>query len=173
MCIIPKLVYILQTVKVSKECINHLHQPVIRLIKNKLGLLATVGNSIIVHQGLGRCRVLSQEVFNSQMISLQRRLNEPDQVGEITRIRVKQGYALAGLISEEIDTAYASNLKKIWKRNLACLILLRASEIGLKIKAKRVLWQVYGTGKTVQSLLEKGTFKMACKKLMQNRLFFA
>jgi hypothetical protein len=76
----------LQTTKASKEKLMRLHQPVIRVIKNKVGLASTTENSAIMHQGLGRCRILSQEIFNNQLISLQRRLNELNQVGEITRI---------------------------------------------------------------------------------------
>ena len=58
-CIIPKLTYMLQTTKASKGKLIRLHQPVIRLIKNKVGLASTTENSAIMHQGLGRCRVLS------------------------------------------------------------------------------------------------------------------
>ena len=101
----------LQTTKMSKKGLNHLHQPVIRLIKNKIGLLTTAENCIITHQGLGRCKVLSQEVFNSQLVSVQRRLNKFDQVGKIMRMWVKQGYALAKLISEELDLTNRSSLR--------------------------------------------------------------
>jgi len=57
--IIPKLTYMLQTTKASKRKLICLHQPIIRLIKNKVGLASTTENSAIMHQGLERCRILS------------------------------------------------------------------------------------------------------------------
>ena len=86
MCIIPKIVYLLQTTRLSQAKLDQLHQPVLRLIKNKLGLAATTQNCIVTHAGLGICRVLSQEVFSKQLSSLQNRLNSENQIGELTRI---------------------------------------------------------------------------------------
>ena len=86
---------------------------------------------------------------------------------------MKQGYALAGLISEELDLTSTSDLRKIWKSNLACLVLLKASKIGIKVKAEGALWQVYGVEKMIHSLIENETFRTVCRKLMKYKLFFA
>ena len=51
--------------------------------------------------------------------------------------------------------------------------MLKASEIGIKVKAEGALWQVDGAGKTIHSLIENKTFRIACRQLMGYRLFFA
>ena len=86
---------------------------------------------------------------------------------------MKQDYALIGLILEELNLMSTGGLRKIWKSNLVCLVLLRASKIGIKVKAEGALWQVYGVGKTIHSLIKNKTFRTACRKLIKYRLFFA
>ena len=51
--------------------------------------------------------------------------------------------------------------------------MLKASEIGIKVKAEGAFWQVNGAGRTIHSLIENETFRTACRKLMGYRLFFA
>ena len=83
-----------------------------RLIKNKIGLSATTRNYILTYQGLERCRLLRHEVLSQQVVSLQNRLNSTDQVGELTRLRVRQGYALAGLVTEQWEDSKNRSLQK-------------------------------------------------------------
>jgi hypothetical protein len=71
-----------------------------------------------------------------------------------------------------LDAELLGNLRHIWKNNLACLVILKAKEIGVTVKEEGDLWRVYGTGKTVHSILEKETFRIACRRLMEYRIFF-
>ena len=113
MYIVPKLAYMLQATKLTEASIDRIHQPIVRLIKNKIGLPATAGNYIVTHQGLGCCRSLSQELFSKQVVCLQNRLNRVDQVGKMTRIRLNEGYILAGLVKESWPKSQNHCLKKI------------------------------------------------------------
>ena len=127
-CLVPKLAYLLQTTKLSQARIGKIHQPVVRLIKNKIGLSATTGNYILIYQDLGRCRLLGHEVLSQQVVSLQNRLNSVDQVSELMRLRVRQEYALADLVTEQWEDSKNRSLQKIWKNNLACQILVKAKK---------------------------------------------
>ena len=50
--IIPKLCYLLQVLKLSKHAIDSIHQPFIKLVKNKIGLVSTASNSLIYHPSM-------------------------------------------------------------------------------------------------------------------------
>ncbi|CAG8855344.1 37962_t:CDS:1, partial [Gigaspora margarita] len=100
MCIVPKLVYMLQITKITKERLEEIYQPIVRLLKNKAELTSILGNYIVLHQGLERCRSLADEVFSKQFISVQNRLNNHSRIGKITRIHMKNGFVLAGLVNE-------------------------------------------------------------------------
>jgi hypothetical protein len=58
MCIIPKLLYILQTTKLTKAVVDKIQSPLLRVAKNKLGIVKTADNSIILHRNLGNCNSL-------------------------------------------------------------------------------------------------------------------
>jgi hypothetical protein len=125
-CIIPKLCYMLQVTKLPKRTIDAIHQPFIRLVKNKAEIISTVENCIIKHRGLGGCNSLWHELVTKQITNLVQRLNSYEVVGKVTRIRLKQGFALAGF-TKDSDITGSNNVQKgFWKGNLTCLTLERA-----------------------------------------------
>src|ERR1041384_3846614 len=155
MCIVPKLAYMLQTTKVSQTSLDDVHQPLVRLIKNKLGFPSTLPNCMIAHAGLGRCKLLSQEIFSRQLTSLQHRLNSTSQVGKLTNIRVKQAYAIAGLTKDCWHESLTSSLRGIWKYNLAGLVLTKARELRIEIRSRDRIWQIQGSGLLIQEILSE------------------
>ena len=58
MCIVPKLIYMLQTTKLFKRAINAIQSPIISLAKHKLEITKIVSNSIIIYRNMGNCNAL-------------------------------------------------------------------------------------------------------------------
>ena len=58
MCIVPKLVYMLQVSRLSKRAIDTIQGPLIGVAKHKLGIARTISNSVIIHRNLGNCNAL-------------------------------------------------------------------------------------------------------------------
>ena len=89
----------------------------LRLAKNKMDLQSTVPNYIVIHRNIGNFRALNAELFNKQIVSLYNRLNNESKICKITKIRIQQGYRIAGITEElEVDNEY-TNIKKLWKYN--------------------------------------------------------
>ena len=57
-CIVPKLTYMLQTTKLSRIAIDKIQRPILRIAKRKLGVVGTIGNSIMLHKNLSNCNSL-------------------------------------------------------------------------------------------------------------------
>ncbi|CAG8719856.1 11608_t:CDS:2, partial [Gigaspora rosea] len=102
--------------------------------KNKVGLQATESRAIISHKNIGNCKQLQNELFNKQAISLYHRLNEKGAVEAVTDIRINQGFLLVSM-SKEGDISECEDIAtKVWKHNLACLILVRLNTMQLSLK---------------------------------------
>ncbi|CAG8753482.1 46497_t:CDS:2, partial [Gigaspora margarita] len=119
-----------------------------------------------------KAKLLGHEVLSQQVVSLQNRLNSSDQIGELTRIRVKQGYALAGLVAEQWEDSRNRCLQKIWKNNLACQILVKAKEIGISIRIEEGSWSIPGFGPTIEEVVGKRIFAKAYKGIKEYNLYF-
>ena len=70
MCLIPKLSYMLQVLKISIKALNNIHQPYIHLVKNKLGIARSAGNYLVSYRGLRDCKILSQDILAKQISCL-------------------------------------------------------------------------------------------------------
>ncbi|CAG8736075.1 37331_t:CDS:2, partial [Gigaspora margarita] len=92
--------------------------------------------------------------------------------GELTKLRLKQGCALARLVSSKWKDTYNSSLKKIWKHNLACMITLRAKQLGITLELYSGIWHQYGGSLTIREVLEDQTFTKACKSIVRYNIFF-
>ena len=62
--------------------------------------MKTSSNCTIEHKDLGNYKLLSQEITTKQISSLFSRLNRKDSLGELTRLRIAQGYQKAGLTDD-------------------------------------------------------------------------
>jgi len=100
MCIVPKLIYMLQTTKLSKRAIDTIQSPIIGLAKHKLEIARTVNNSIIIHRNIGNCNALWNQLVTKQIMSLHTRLNSTGPEEILTRIRISQDLLLAGASKE-------------------------------------------------------------------------
>ena len=86
MCIVPKLTYMLQVTKLTKTLIDKIQSPIIRVAKNKLEIIRTIGNSVISHRNLGNCNSLWNHLKMKQITSLHTRLNAEGIDETITRL---------------------------------------------------------------------------------------
>src|SRR5260363_407293 len=143
----------------SKPLINKIHQLIIRLAKSKLELQSMTPNYVVTHRNIGNFRALEAELLNKQITSIHNHLNDESQISTITEIRIEQGHKLAGLV-EDFGLHDNSNLKmleKLWKFNQTILVLLRAKEINISIRASQDSWKLCGTGIAICSLLKDKT----------------
>jgi len=96
MCIVPKLTYMLQVTKLMKTLIYKIQSPIIRVVKNKLEIIRTIRNSVILHRNLGNCNSLWNYLKMKQITSLHTQLNSSGTEELLTRIRINQGLLLIG-----------------------------------------------------------------------------
>jgi len=65
----------LQVTKLSKLTIDKIQSPLLRIAKNKLEIVRTVENSIVLHKNLGNCNSLWDQLIAKQITSLHSQLN--------------------------------------------------------------------------------------------------
>ena len=90
----------------------------------------------------------------------------------MTRIRLNEGYILAGLVKESWPKSQNRCLKKIWKNNLAGSILVKANELGVSIRANTEKWQVYGTGPTIVKVMGEEIYSAYYSSIRGFNLFY-
>ncbi|CAG8856736.1 36814_t:CDS:1, partial [Gigaspora margarita] len=144
MCIIPKLVYMLQIAKVSEKTCNKIHQPLIRLIKNKMELPATAGNYIVTCNSLGGCKNLWHAILNKRIKSLHTRLNSDDMSSALTKLRIERGWLIAGVTESYWKNSTTLVNEYIWKNNLACTTLEQGRKLGLSFRSPFDKWSIEG-----------------------------
>ena len=172
MCLIPKLSYMLQLTKVSTRALNSIHQPYVRLVKNKLGITRSVGNHIVTHKGLGGCKALAHDIVAKQIACLQNRLNGRKEIRSLTRLRIKQGFRDACVTNNLWDDEEGMIFRKIWKNNLACLILIRAKELKIEFNIENNSFLLENKGTRIRDVVDHTTFIKAHKVLSAQILFF-
>ncbi|CAG8835315.1 33259_t:CDS:2, partial [Gigaspora margarita] len=77
-----------------------------------------------------------------QVISLYKRLNSTSTKALATELKLRQGFNDARIINIMSDLEKIGNIKKIWKFNLACLVLLKAEELKFHFNFSSELWQI-------------------------------
>ncbi|CAG8808784.1 33544_t:CDS:2, partial [Gigaspora margarita] len=141
-CIIPKLIYMLQATRLSEYELQEIHRPLLKLIKNKAELQVTTSTSLLKYKGLGNCRALANKLFQKQVISLYKRLNSTGTEALATELRLRQGFNNTRIVNVMSDLGKIDNIKKIWKFNLACLVLLKAEKLKFHFNFSSKLWQI-------------------------------
>ncbi|CAG8833646.1 4073_t:CDS:2, partial [Gigaspora margarita] len=141
-CIIPKLIYMLQATRLSKHELQEIHRPLLKLIKNKAELQVTTSSSLLKHKGLGNYRALADELFQKQVISLYKQLNSSGTETLATELRLRQGFNDARIVNIMSDLGKIDKIKKIWKFNLTCLVLLKAEKLKFHFNFSSELWQI-------------------------------
>ena len=118
----------------SKEECDKLHQLLIRVAKWKAELTSTISNSVPLQNDIWKINFLWQQHTEHMFTEWIIRINNPNLVGELTRIRLKDVQLLLHSIvlvwileKEEIQ-------KQKWKNNLNVAILAAAKDLGLNIK---------------------------------------
>ena len=170
-CIIPKLIYMLQTTRLSEYELQEIHRPLLKLIKNKAELQVTTSTSLLKHKGLGNCRALADELFQKQVISLYKRLNSTGTEALATELRLRQGFNDARIVNVMSDLGKIDNIKKIWKCNLACLVLLKAEELKFHFNFSSELWQIEQGGTPLNEVLGKVFNRKTADALKRLNLF--
>ncbi|CAG8840451.1 4328_t:CDS:2, partial [Gigaspora margarita] len=118
-------------------------------------LQVTTSTSLLKYKGLGNCRALANELFQKQVISLYKRFNSTGTEALATKLKLNQGFNDARIVNVMSDLEKIDNLKKIWKFNLACLVLLKAEELKFHFNFSSELWQIEQGGTLLNEVLEK------------------
>ena len=153
--LLPNIEYRLQTTFLSKSVCDKLQRPIWVLTKNKLDLASTTANAICSHNGfLGLCSIWQNQLAH-HFTELTIRLNRQDDLGRITRIRLKEGQLQSKNLS--CPTSKKFNFDRtVPKHNLTYKVLHEAAKIGLRINelvenSNRLDF----TGTEIYNLLEK------------------
>ena len=90
----------------------------------------------------------------------------------VTDIRINQGFLLAGVsIGSDINEC-EDIATKVWKHNLACLVLARLNMIQLSLKPDQKDWGLIEKGQRIASVLGK-SFTFECAKALRDQnLYF-
>ncbi|CAG8853954.1 24533_t:CDS:2, partial [Gigaspora margarita] len=110
-------------------------------------LQVTTSTSLLKHKGLGNCRALANELFQ------------------------KQGFNDARIVNVMSDLGKIDNIKKIWKFNLAYLVLLKAEELKFYFNFSSELWQIEQGGTPLNVVLEKVFNRKTADALKRLNLF--
>jgi hypothetical protein len=150
-CIISKLCYILQAIRLSKRTIDSIHILLVRLAKNKMEISRSTRNSLVFHRNLRNYNALDDQLFLKQIVSLHNRLNTigPEEV--LMKMRIEEGIALAG---GSLDKWLIENQKigrRLWKNNLVCLIMLKAASLNIKLNISEKEAKKIGGAKKLES----------------------
>ncbi|CAG8770386.1 32534_t:CDS:2 [Gigaspora margarita] len=97
-----------------------IHRPLLKLIKNKAELQVTTSTSLLKHKGLGNCRVLADELFQKQVISLYKHLNSTGTEALATELKLRQGFNDAEKLKFHFN--FSSELWQIEQALENCLI---------------------------------------------------
>ncbi|CAG8805887.1 41906_t:CDS:2, partial [Gigaspora margarita] len=170
-CIILKLIYMLQATRLSEHELQKIHRPLLKLIKNKAELQVTTSTSLLKHKGLGNCRVLADELFQKQVISLYKRLNSTGTEALATELRLRQRFNDTRIVNIISNLGKIDNIKKIWKFNLTCLVLLKAEELKFHFNFSSELWQIEQDGTPLYKVLEKDFNRKTADALKRLNLF--
>ncbi|CAG8805228.1 36592_t:CDS:2 [Gigaspora margarita] len=178
--------YINQTLKITKlmqKALDKLYQPIIRLVKQKLRIAQTVSNLLITHRNLSRCKKLSYEILTQQITSAQYHLNSQNTSRNIARLRIKQGYALAGIVTEDWKiinnkNAFGPTIKEMLDNRMFTNSCSGIQKLGLfyvnqflsKNHESMIAWSTLKVLKTGQCKGKKPLwFKELEKKLLSNQ----
>ena len=165
MYLIPKLCYILQVSSLSKNALDSIHQPMIRLIKNKIDLPSTTSNFLVAHRNLGNCKFLWQELLTQQITDLHRRLNCSDRDSQLAEIRIKQGLLKANIIDSDWHFEADPFLNSIWRNNTTCLTLYKAKSFNMCIRPVSEQWHFQGTGPQIREVIDASLFIKSSKSI--------
>src|SRR5438874_8339772 len=153
--LLPSIEYRLQTTFLSKSVCDKLQRPIWVLTKNKLDLASTTANAICSHNGFLGLRSIWQNQLAHHFTELTICLNRQDDLGRITRIRLKEGQLQSKNLS--CPTSKKFNFDRIVpKHNLIYKVLHEAAKTGLRIN--ELVENSNGldfTGTEIYNLLEK------------------
>ncbi|CAG8699371.1 29971_t:CDS:2 [Gigaspora margarita] len=127
---------------------NEIYRPLLKLIKNKAELQVTTSTSLLKHKGLGNC---------TEALA--------------TELRLRQRFNDARIVNVMSDLEKIDNIKKIWKFNLACLVLLKAKELKFHFNFSSKLWQIEQDGTPLNEVLEKVFNQKTANALKRLNLF--
>ncbi|CAG8843043.1 14496_t:CDS:1, partial [Gigaspora margarita] len=91
--LLPKLEYMLQATVCSETELKRIHQPFLRLLKRKLGI---VPNSLLVHRGVFRVKLLANILIARQATTLLKQSNGYNNLEKLIELRIIQGALDAG-----------------------------------------------------------------------------
>ena len=132
MVLLPKLEYLLSNVIVNKRKCDAIHQPMIRLIKQKAELPATCANVTICHKEFFGVMSLWQKHIEHHISELLIRINTKGLVGDTTNMRLKQ-FQLDTNSAECILTSKNSSWRNSNSRNLGAKVLQQAKRLEFSI----------------------------------------
>ena len=131
--LLPRLEYKLMNTMLSKKACEEIQQPFLRLIKRKAGLASTSPNNIIVHQDFIGAKPLWDRHMEHHWTEWIIRINDPDILGETTRIRLMQGQLDTGCAVSIMETPALQTRNCILEKNLTLKILNKVKEYGISI----------------------------------------
>ncbi|CAG8839847.1 11419_t:CDS:2, partial [Gigaspora margarita] len=106
-----------------------------------------------------------------QVISLYKRLNSTGTEALATELKLRQGFNDARIVNIMSDLRKIDNIKKIWKFNLTCLVLLKAEELKFYFNFSFELWQIEQDETPLNIVLGKGFNRKTADALKRLNLF--
>ena len=162
----------LQATVCSEIELEGIHQPFLRLLKRKLGIVQTAPNSLLVHGGVFRVKLLANVLAARQTTSLLKRSNGCNNLENLIELRITQGALDAGLTQDPRAVAFKPSRLKIWKNNIICSTIEKCKMYDLYFQMQVNKKFCSDDMVAIRDILENGDAKRVLKGHQDLEIFY-